>query len=882
MKKTSPKPEKLAPLVTATPTLPKPSCSKKPITERFPVVGIGASAGGLEALELFLSHVPAGSGMAYIIIQHLDPTRTCILPELLQHATKMAVIQAKQSTLVEPDSVYVIPANKAMSIIHGELHLSRPSAPRGQRLPINFFFTSLAQERKELGVCVILSGMGEDGTEGVQAIKGAGGYVLVQEPASAKFDSMPRSAIATGLVDGVGPAENLPGMISICMQRRSMKSARCPMPEQESAGLEDIVRLLRGHTGHDFSLYKKSTVSRRVERRMGIHQMTQPAQYAQYLRDNPQEIQLLFNEMLIGVTSFFRDAAAWDYLRDRILPALLDCRPANQGFRAWVPGCSSGEEAFSLAIIFREAVEARGPAKHCRLQIFATDLDPEAIIRARQSVYPESISAGISPERLQRFFVKEDGKYRISKEIRESVVFAQQDVVMDPPFTKLDILICRNLLIYLEAQLQKKLLPLFHYSLKPGGILFLGSAETTGGFTDLFSSEAGSLKLYRRLSPALRNGPVDFPPSFVPPIHDVPAPSSQLMPTENLQTLAEQVILQQHTPPAVLTSSKGDVVFISGRIGKYLEPAAGKANLNLFAMARDELRGDLSTAFLKTVHGAGIVKVNVLMTAPDSSRQLVELDVQRLEGPEALRGMVLIVFKDLPKTPEHKEARSKSAPSTGNARINEMRREILQLREELGTTREEIQTSQEELRSANEELQSANEELQSTNEELTTSTEEMQSMNEELQTINAELQAKVDELAHTASDMKNLLDSTDIATIFLDSNLKVRRFTPRATRIIKFIHGDVGRPITDLASELEYPELAADAQDVLHTLIFSEKQISARDDRWFTVRIMPYRTIDDRIDGVVITLTDITAHRKLLAASKDRERPSEEISIQRK
>lgn len=854
-----------------------PDTSTAPqVAAQFPVVGIGASAGGLEALEQFLRHVPENSGMAYVIIQHLDPTHKCLLPELLQHATKMNVMQATQRTKVQPDFVYVIPANKDISILKGELRLSKPQAPHGLRLPIDFFLQSLAKERKELAVAIILSGMGSDGSVGLHAIKDASGIVLVQDPTNAKFDSMPRNAIATGCADGVGPAEGLPAMISACLQHPPQPDASSDTGSRKQNALETITGLLRGRTGHDFSLYKKSTVSRRVERRMSIHQISRIEDYAQYLQDNPQEVELLFNELLIGVTNFFRDAVAWDYLRDQALPILLKDRPDNQVFRIWVAGCSSGEEAFSAAMIFREAMDKLEPVRHYRLQIFATDLDIEAIAKARQGLYPETITSDVSPDRLNRFFVKEDGKYRVCKEIRETIVFAQQDVVMDPPFTKLDLLICRNLLIYLEPQLQMKILPLFHYSLKPGGLLFLGSAETIGEFTNLFSSDTGKLKIYRRLSPVLRTEPLEFPPSFVPPLPDSYANPIRSTPAESLQKLADQVILRLHTPPAVLTTDKGDVVYISGRTGKYLEPAAGKANLNIFAMARDALRGELSLSFQKAVRESGVVKVRNLKMEDGEQGQTVEIVVQVLQEPAALKNMVLIAFKDMPYIPAPSQKAGKSSITPATLRVRELEGEILRLREELNTTHEEMQTSQEELRSANEELQSANEELQSTNEELTTSTEELQSMNEELQTVNAELQAKVDEFSRTASDMKNLLDSTDIATIFLDGKLLVRRFTARATKIIKFIPSDVGRPLTDLASELDYPALADDAREVLRTLVFSEKQIPAHDGRWFTVRIMPYRTIEDKIDGIVITLADITVHRQLLTASQARKEQHED------
>ena len=642
------------------------------------------------------------------------------MPQLLQRATGMKVIQVKDRTRVRPDCVYVIPPNKDMSILHGVLHLLEPAAPRGLRLPIDFFLRSLALDQQEHSIGVILSGMGSDGTLGLRAIKEKAGVVLVQEPATAKFDGMPRSAIDAGLADIVAPVDELPAKIMAYLRRTPLVTKAEPaLPDKTQGAMEKAVILLRAHTGHDFSLYKRNTLYRRIERRMGIHQIDKIAAYDRYLQENSQELDLLFKELLIGATSFFRDPAAWEQLREQAISPLIRSQPASHALRAWVPGCSSGEEAYSLAIVFKEALEQVKPRGSLTLQIFATDLDRDAIDKARQGLFPYNIAADVSPERLGRFFDKEEHGYRVRKEIREMVIFAPQNLIMDPPFTKLEILSCRNLLIYLAPEVQKKLFPLFHYSLNPGGTLFLGSAETIGGATHLFAALDAKAKLFRRSASAAQ-----------------------------------------------------------------LEPKA--------------------------------------------------------QGR----------FR---KTPAH------------SPRLAELERELQQGREELQTTREEMQTSQEELKSTNEELQSANEELQSTNEELTTSKEEMQSLNEELQTVNTELQARVDDLSLANSDMKNLLNSTDIATLFLDNDLHVRRFTTQATKIIRLIPGDVGRPITDLASDLRYPDLAKDAQEVLRTLVLAEKAITARDGRWFTVRIMPYRTLDNRIDGVVITFTDITAAKKVEA-----------------
>jgi len=845
-----------------------------PANAPFPIVGIGASAGGLEALEQFLGHVPKQSGMAFVIVQHLDPTHKGIMPELLQRSTGMRVIQVKDRTPVRPDFVYVIPPNRDMSILHGVLHLLKPAAPRGLRLPIDFFFRSLAQDQQEHSVGVILSGMGSDGTLGARTIKERAGVVLVQEPASAKFDSMPRSVIDAGLADIVVPVDELPGKILSYLQRTPLIARTESVPEEKTqSALEKAIILLRAHTGNDFSFYKRNTLYRRIERRMGIHQIARMAGYVRYLQENSQELDLLFKELLIGVTNFFRDPAAWDQLRDQAIPALLANRSPDSALRAWVPGCSTGEEAYSLAIVLKEAIEAIKPRVKFTVQIFATDLDKDAIDQARQGVFPTNISADVSDARLKRFFTKEERGHRVRKEIREMVIFAPQNLIMDPPFTKLDILSCRNLLIYLTPEVQKKLIPLFHYSLLPGGILFQGSAETIGEGTALFAPLGGKSRLFRRTESVLRLDRIAFPTGFsAGPAAGAESPATMTKPPASLQALADQLVLQSYAPPAVLTNEEGDIFYVSGRTGKYLEPAAGKANWNIFAMARDGLRYELAAAFKEALRKKESVALSGLTVGTNGGTQHVNVTVRRLDEPGPLHGLVMIVFTDMaaPVTAQATGRAPKTPAHARSPRVAELEQELQRIRGESRATHEEMQTSQEELRSANEELQSTNEELQSTNEELTTSKEEMQSMNEELQTVNGELQAKVDQLSQASNDMKNLLDSTDIATLFLDKDLNVRRFTPQTTKIIKLIATDAGRPITDLASGLRYPDLASDAREVLRKLTAVEKPIGARDGRWFTVRIMPYRTMDDRIDGVVITFANITVSKTLEGKLRDR------------
>jgi two-component system CheB/CheR fusion protein len=829
----------------------------------FPVVGIGASAGGLEALEVFLRKVPAHSGMAFVVIQHLDPTHKGMLVELLQRATSMPVAEATDQMVVERDHVYVIPRNVDLSLLHGKLHLLPFASPRGLNLPIDHFFRSLAQDQKERSIGVILSGMGSDGTLGLRAIKEQAGGSFVQSVTSAKFDGMPRSAADAGLADVIAPVEELPARIVAYCTHAHVVGLAPHLEDKAQSALDKVFVILRAQTGNDFTQYKRTTILRRIERRMALHQIDTMTSYARLLRGDPAEVEALFKELLIGVTSFFRDPAQWETLEREVLPALISSRWNVGTLRAWVAGCSTGEEAYSLAMAFREARDKLKIVRRISLQVFATDLDRDAIDRARLGRYPDSIIADVSPERLRRFFVHDDKGYRIGREIRESVVFAPHNIIMDPPFTKMDIVSCRNLVIYLSAELQKKLIPLFHYCLNPGGALLLGTAETVGAYTNLFAAVDPKSRLFRRIDQSMNTMPLDLRPP--PPgrargsadPHDAEPKAAA-----NVQALADRVLAQQFGPLGVLCNDKGDVLYISGRAGKYFEPAVGKANLNVFAMAREGLRHALTDAFAAALRETRPVIVRGVKVGMNGGTQTLDLTVQLLTEPRELKGSVMVVIDDVPTPPK----RSKDKPevrSPNAARFAAVQTDLQRAREDVKTTREEMQTSQEELKSTNEELQSTNEELQSTNEELTTSKEEMQSLNEELQTVNHELEAKVTELSRSANDMKNLLNSTDIATLFLDDELRVRRFTPPTGRIIKLIPSDAGRPITDIASDLDYSDLADDAREVLRTLAFKEHRAHTRDGRWFNVRIMPYRTNDNVIDGIVITFTSANVEQTL-------------------
>ena len=834
---------------------------------RFPVIGIGASAGGLEALEQFLHGVPEGSGMAFIIVQHLDPDYKGFMPELLQRITQMVVHQVSDQMEVMPDCVYVIPPNRDLSLLHGNLYLLEPAKPRGMRLPIDFFFRSLAEDLQGKSIGVILSGMGSDGTLGLRAIKEKAGLVVVQDPVSAKFDGMPRSAIDAGLADIVAPATELPEKICQYLSHvPAIQPVGSVVNSSLKSSLDKIIILIRAHTGHDFSLYKKSTLYRRIERRMAIHMIDRIAGYVRFLQENPREIDLLFKELLIGVTTFFRDPLVWERLKEQIITHLLAESQDGRTLRAWVAGCSTGEEAYTLAMVFREAQEQITPRKRLLLQIYATDLDRDAIERARKGFYPDNIISDVSPERLDRFFTRDEPGYRVSKEIREMVVFAPQNLIMDPPFTKLDIISCRNLLIYLEPEIQKKILPLFNYSLNRGGLLLLGTAESIGGFTSLFRTLDNDSRLFQRIPPVAGGGPVEFPTTFFPALPENAAAAKAQKPVENLQSLADQVLLQRFSPAAVLVTEQGDIFYINGKTGKFLEPAAGKANWNIFVMARDCIRHELTSAINKVVRDKIPVTVRNIYDGTDGQARYVDITVQPIDQPDMLRGLLMIVFYEVeaPCGPAGIAQKDRTPPAKlRNARITQLEEQLQETKEDLQTTREEMQTSQEELKSTNEELQSTNEELQSTNEELTTSKEELQSLNEELQTVNAELQGRVDALSGVNNDLANLLNSTNIATVFLDESLNIRRFTTPASRIIKLIPGDIGRPVTDITSDLVYPDMAHDIREVLRTLVFSEKVVPAAEGKYFLVRIMPYRTLENRIEGIVITFADITTYRQL-------------------
>ena len=829
----------------------------------FPIVGMGSSAGGLETLEQFFSKMPENTGMAFVIVQHLDPTHVGMMPELLQRTTKMKVFQASDCLVVKPNCIYVIPPNKSMSILNGTLHLFAPIETHGLRLPIDTFFRSLALDKQENSIGIILSGMGSDGSLGIKAIKEKSGIVLVQDPKTAKFNGMPTSAIETIIPDIIAPVEEIPAKLINLLKFMPLAIIDHEIDINNKSNVDKIIILLREQTGHDFSLYKKSTLFRRIERRKGIHQINKIQDYVRLMQENPKETEILFKELLIGVTSFFRDPEVWIKLKDTVIPEMLSKLPDGYVLRAWVTGCSSGEEAYTLAIIFKEVIEEIGEKRNISLQIFATDLDNDSIEKARKGYYLPNIVADVSPERLSNYFTSSNGGYRINSTIREMVVFAPQNVIKDPPFTKLDILTCRNMLIYMEPELQKKIIRLFNYSLNAGGVMVLGSAETLGNDSDGFEIIDPKLKIFRRSPKTLSPRLIDFPSSYSATNLIKQKTLTTPVIENNIQTLANQIIIQNYAPASVLVTEIGDIINITGRTGKYLEPVSGKANWNIFAMLRDNLRIELPIAFKKVIKDFEPITLKNIRIDNYGKEIFVDVTLQQIEKPDFLKGKILIVFKDLPEISGNQGEKSKAENQKTYPRQKELEIELSQSLEDLQTIREEMQTSQEELKSTNEELQSTNEELQSTNEELTTSKEEMQSLNEELQTVNVELQSKITDYMQANNDMKNLLNSTDIATLFLDKELNIRRYTDPTTNIFKIRNTDIGRPFTDLVTDLRYPEIEDHALQVIKTLNFIEKSITTNDGRWFDIKIMPYRTLDDHIDGLVLTFNDVTKFKKM-------------------
>lgn len=848
------------------------------------IIAIGGSAGGFEAFERFFAGIPPNTGMAFVVIQHLDPTHTSLLSELLQRSTAMPVNEASDQMQVMPDTIYVIPQNTSLSIHDGRLQLSKLSAPRGTNMPVDLFFESLAIEQGTRSIGIIVSGMGTDGTLGLKAIKEVSGVVMVQDPDSAKFDGMPRSAVNTGQVDYIAPIDELPAkLIAYITHSSGLHQSEDEIEQTHKGELQKILQLIRTRTRHDFTLYKKSTLYRRIAKRAGLLQISGISEYARYMEEHPQEVDILFKEFLIGVTRFFRDSEAFDYLKGSVLPELINSLPGDSAVRVWVAGCSTGEEAYSLAIIIREVIDDLRPDAGLQIQIFATDIDEQAITTARKGVYPPNIAADVSSDRLRRFFMETDDGFLVSKIIREMVVFALHDLTRDPPFTRMDIVSCRNMMIYFSPELQKKVIPLLHYALNPGGILFLGTVESTYTFPDLFTTVDARWRVYKPKESTIPTRLVDVP-AYQPFIETYGEKNVSDQSTPAVSETVRRVLLERYAPAAVIIDENGYIIYISGRTGKYLEPAEGGTNWNITAMAREGLRPELPNAIYRAFSRQADVLLKELKIKTNGHYETVNVTISPFIQPDSMNGLLMVVFEDviLPEKPEGTDAVEESA-SDSHARLLLTEKELATTKENLQNIIEEMEATQEELRSTNEEYQSTNEELQSTNEELITSKEELQSLNEELVTLNNELQTRVDDLTMLNNDMVNLMNSTQIATIFLDLKLMIRRFTPAVVGLFKLRTVDIGRPITDITQRLQYASIEADLKVVLDTLTTIEQEIEDNDGRWFIMRIMPYRTLDNHIAGIVITFSDVTLMKQLegdLRKSYDLSRSLNEISAE--
>jgi len=854
----------------------------------FPIVGIGASAGGLEALQKFFAHMPADTGMAFVVVTHQQPGRESLLAELLGRSTTMKVAEAFDGVKLEPNHVYVAPPSSNLALLNGALHRMDTEKTDIPPLPIDYFFRSLAEDQRKRSIGIVLSGMGTDGALGLAAIKGVSGLTIVQDPSSALYAGMPSSAIATHSADySLIPSEIPKRLITYTKEPYFLGKIIAPeSPAITEESLQKIFVLLRSCTGHDFSGYKRNTLRRRIERQMNLHQIPETSQYVHYLQENSKEVEILFKELLISVTNFFRDPEAWRAL-SASLTELIKSRPKNYTIRTWVPACATGEEVYSLAITLRECIDKA--KSHLDAQVFGTDLDMEAVDAARSGLYPEGIAADISAKRLDRYFTREDDAYRVRKGIREMAIFAPQNVTKDPPFTRLDLISCRNLLIYLNSDLQNKLLPIFHYALKPGGLLFLGPSETIGALTELFEPVDKRWKIFRRKESPLGSRALPEIPTQPLTGDEGNSPAAAFAPTPSRQPpisdQVERLLLARLTPTSVVVSENGDIVYIHGRSGEYLEPTEGKPKSNILKMAREGLKIELASALRKCSAKEGeIVSDNVRLKINGNFAH-IRLSVSKIVEPDSLSGLFLVTFLPIPpsNSESFREHESKlQRKSVKRERLEQLEQELQYLKESHQTTLEELETSNEELKSTNEELQSTNEELQSTNEELETSKEEMQSLNEELITVNAELQSNVVDLSQASDDMQNLLNSTEIATVFLDNELNIKRFTDQAKGIVSIRQNDIGRPLSDLASNLECEDLMADCRAVLSNLDLWEREVKTRTGVWYLMRILPYRTANNAIDGLVLTFVGVSklkeAESKLASTNANLENMLESMS----
>jgi two-component system CheB/CheR fusion protein len=820
------------------------------------VVGIGASAGGIEALKELFTAMPSDSGMAFVVIQHLEPTHESRMADILGKCTSMKVVQAADGMPVQANRVYANPPGKYLSIKEGRLVLSEPSEQDRIRMPIDFFLTSLAEDQHEGAVCIILSGSsGSDGTRGVRAVRSAGGLCMAQDPQTAQFPAMPQSAIDTGRVDHVLPVTQMPAAL-VGYAQCAQAPAISPLDTAAvvtSDNLESILKLLRVRTNSDYRHYKRTTIVRRIRRRMGIKQAASMADYLKLLEEDQGELTQLSRDMLIGVSSFFRDPEAFEELWKEAIVPLVDRSDPGSPLRAWVPGCATGEEAYSVAMLLIEAVASTGAPRP--VQVFASDVDDRALEVGRAGLYAESIAKVISADRLERFFTRQGQKYQVTKQLREAVVFSRQDLIADPPFSKLDLVSCRNVLIYIEPAVQRKILSLFSFALNTGGYLFLGKSEGIADMGNLFEPVSKQQRIYRLIRPGCR-AVAAFPlhtggrPVGVPERRPAPPPAAGA-----LVPASQEVLLRHFKASIVLVNSQGQILHFYGETERYLGHPKGLASLNVLDMTTGTVSVKLRRALEKALQHDEAVTIPRVPN-PRAGTPLANLTVMRVPSAPEADQLLAVIFEDAREP--HPPDSAMPVAAGDEPLVAQLEQEVKTLRNELRGDAEEFDAATEQLKAANEEVMSMNEELQSANEELEASKEELQSVNEELNIVNSQLTEKLTELTATNDDLANLLGATEIATVFLDSQLRIKRFTPRATELLNLIPADLGRPISHITQNFNGKELAAESEKMLKNLAPTDKEVQTRDGRWHTMRILPYRTLDNRIDGVVITFSDVT------------------------
>ena len=806
--------------------------------------------------------MPADSGSAFVIVLHLDPTRESQIAHLLSRRTKMPVAQVEDGMRIAPDHVYVIAPDVDLKVREGELLLSEPTEPRGHRHPVDVLFRSLAEDMHERAIAIVLSGTGTNGTDGLKEVKAEGGLILVQDPHTAKFDGMPRSAIAADMADHILAPEKMPETLLRYLRHDYIATPESIETAPDGQAMIDrVLEVLRARAGHDFRGYKKSTLRRRIHRRLGLRNIKDLSEYIDELRASPDEAASLAKDLMISVTGFFRDPEAWKALAEQVIAPTVAERETRSSFRAWVPGCATGEEAYTVAMLVTEHAEAAG--KHFDLKIFATDAQAGNLEKARDGVFPQAAMAGLPPERLRRFFEKLDGTYQVRKELRDMVVFAPQNLLRDPPFSRLDLISCRNLLIYLEPAAQERVIALCHFALREGGFLFLGNAETIGRHDDLFETVSKKWRIYRRLGPT-RHDIVDFPllrgPAQPHKVREATEPSAPES-TASAAELARRALLERYAPASVLIDDKHRVLYFHGPTGDYLEQPTGEPTSNLLEMARHGLPSKLRTAVREAFSENRSVTASARIRQSKSSRPIL-VTVTPLPAHSPSRNSALVSFEPASASQAHAEPAVREDAAEASLDERALQEELKAARAELQITIERMETANEELKAANEEATSMNEELQSTNEELETSKEELQSFNEELHTVNSQLQHKTKELESTNDDLHNLLAGTGTATLFLDTNLCIKWFSPATKELLDLVPSDIGRPVGHFARKFADENLLEDADAVLRKLTVIEAEVRSDSDHFYLRRMLPYRTQDNRIAGIVLTFTDITAAKR--------------------